>query len=160
MDLIGWVIASLAGRDLIDITRSENGHVWNFCFTGDVRLSVECTWRILAEGRIAHGGTDHGQWFGLSAPVDGVERSNRYLRGKPVQRVDVRSDSGDLAMTFDNHCVLEVLIDSCGYEGWQLFQGSNSAVVAVGGGELKFWDLSQKISKLKSSDEMGNGDSS
>ena len=143
MDLIAWVVSCLADRDLNEVTRSESGHVWHFHFTGDVRLSVECTWRILAEGRIAHGGMDDRQWFGLPKPVDGVERSNNYLRGKSVKRVDVRDDSGDLAITFNDQCVLEVLNESSGYEGWQLHDGSDSAVIALGGGELAFWDRSK-----------------
>jgi hypothetical protein len=43
---------------------------WLFSFSRGARLTVECPWRIIAEGHIAVSSEDHGQQYGLPAPID------------------------------------------------------------------------------------------
>ena len=133
MDVAAEVTARLAGREAIDVQRRE--YDWAFIFADDIGLRVECPWRILVSGRIALGRDDHGQKFGLSSAVDGQETSRLLLRNKSVQEVSIRSDTGDLAITFSGHTILEVLNASSGYEGWELHT-AGLTVIATGGGEL------------------------
>jgi hypothetical protein len=106
-----------------------------FRFTHEAWLRVECPSRILSDHRIALGGGDHDQKFGLPEPLDASRESDRLLRDKPIQTVRIRADTADLAIEFSDHTILEVLNTSCGYEGWE-FGGHGLHVIGLGGGEL------------------------
>lgn len=132
------IASRLIGRHLVEVERSE--HDWLFRYADNVSLRVACPWRILVEGRIAHGDGDDGQQFGLPTPVDGKERSKSLLLDKAIQGVSIREDAGDLTVTFSDRTALEILNASSGYEGWQLSDGVGLSVVALGGGELALWN--------------------
>ena len=138
MDVAATIASRLVGHRLIEVERSE--YDWLFRFANDVGLRVACPWRILVEGRIAHGDSDHGQQFGLPKPVDGAGRSNKLLLNKVIESVAVRDDTGDITISFTDGTALEVLNTSSGYEGWQLNDGAGLNVVATGGGELAIWN--------------------
>jgi hypothetical protein len=138
MDIAARIASRLVGHRLISVERSD--YDWVFRFANNVGLRVACPWRILVEGRIAHGDTDHAQHFGLPAPIDGSERSNQLLCDKTIQSVAIREETGDLTVSFSGGTALEVLNLSCGYEGWQLGDSAGLSVVAMGGGELALWD--------------------
>jgi hypothetical protein len=96
----------------------------------------------VSDSRLAFGDCDHGQKFGLPAPVDGTAKSKQLLLQRAIQTAAVRDDTGDLIITFDGAVLLEVLNNSSGYEGWELHQpiyGRGFQVVAVGGGQLAIW---------------------
>lgn len=108
---------------------------WAFGFAGGVAISASCPWRILIDGRIALTVSDDRQKFGLPAPVDAQDQTLRLLSQKPIERVAVRPDTGDLSIIFPEDAALELLNMSSGYEGWQInMPGLN--VIATGGGEL------------------------
>jgi hypothetical protein len=98
-------------------------------------LRVECPWRIIVDERIAFTSSDDGYQFGLPAPLDGEEETRRLLGQKVIERVSIRSDTGDPSIAFSSNTVLEVLDMSSGYEGWEIGIPGLS-VIGTGGGEL------------------------
>ena len=58
----------LEGYSCINIVRHE--YSWAFVFDKGCSLTVECPWRIIANGRIAVAHNDHHQKFGHSQPID------------------------------------------------------------------------------------------
>ena len=53
------------------------GHLWQLRFgEGGATLNLECPWKLLSEGRIAYGGDDDGQQFGLPEPIDAPDEVN------------------------------------------------------------------------------------
>lgn len=138
MDAAALVASRLVGHGLTAVESSD--YDWLFRFADGAALRVWCAWRVIAGGRLAHGDCDHGQQFGLSRPVDGVERSSAVLLGKTIQTVTIRDDTGDLTIAFEDRTTLEILNTSSGYEGWQFWDQTRLRVVAMGGGELAIWD--------------------
>lgn len=134
MDFAARITNFLLGQNLVKIERFE--HEWRFCFANNMYLQVECPWRVIAGGRIAYGDEDHAQQFGLPAPLDGLDRTNTLLLNKTVQGVQVRDETGDLTISFDNQRALEILNLSCGYEAWHFTDGADLFIVAQGGGQL------------------------
>jgi hypothetical protein len=132
------LVARLVGRQFDDVERSV--HEWAFRFGQAVTIWVPCPWRILVDGRIALGNGDHGQQFGLPAPVNGVARCAEHLGGKSIEAIAVREDTGDLSIAFSERTTLEILNVSCGYEGWRLDDDIGFHVVAMGGGQLAIWE--------------------
>lgn len=140
MDVAAALTARLAGRQLTTVIRRE--YDWAFGF-GDSGLQASCPWRILFEKRIAFTDRDHGQKFGLPAPLDGEKEAQRFLAKKVIESVSIRPDTGDLSITFSGQTVLEVLNMSVGYEGWEIGAGGIN-VIATGGGELAIYENARK----------------
>ncbi|TYL93983.1 hypothetical protein FXB40_19275 [Bradyrhizobium rifense] len=135
MDVEETLTTHLAGRHLAAVTRRE--YDWKFSF-GDIAasgLSAECPWRIIVGNRIAFSSSDDGHRFGLAAPLDGEKVARDLLGSRPIERISIRSDTGDMSLLFADHVVLEVLNMSSGYEGWEIGV-PGYYVVATGGGEL------------------------
>ena len=64
---------------------------WGFTFSGGLNLRVECLWRLLVSERVVITSEDHGQPFGLPAPVDCVGELRRRVEGTPITRATVRA---------------------------------------------------------------------
>ena len=112
---------------------------WNFNFGGGKNIAVSVPWRVVTTDGIAYGDEDDGQWFGLSAPVQGEARTNELLAGRSVVGVAVDEPTADLCVTFDDGTRLDLFNNSCGYEGWRvlIFKGQDEIeIVALGGGGL------------------------
>jgi len=138
MDIAARIASRLVGHCLLEVERSD--YDWLFRFENSIGLRATCPWRIIAEGRIAHGDSDHAQQFGLPKPIDGAARSGGLLINKPIENIAIREDTGDLTISFEGKIVLEILNTSSGYEGWQLNDGASLNVIAMGGGELALWN--------------------
>ena len=138
MDVATTLAADLVGRYLNQVKRRE--YDWTFTFEGAAGsgLAASCPWRIIVGERIAFTNSDDGQKFGLPEPLDGEEVAQRLLGQKVIERISVRSDTGDLSITFAGNTALEVLNMSSGYEGWTMGVRGIS-VIATGGGELVFF---------------------
>ena len=132
MDIPAIVKGLLVGQNLSGVQKRE--YDWVFEFGESTGLIAACPWRILTSG-IAFTDSDHGQQFGLPAPLDGEQEALRLLSDKHVQSVSTRSVTGDLAIVFEGDTTLELLNLSSGYEGWQLV-GGTVHIIAQGGGEL------------------------
>lgn len=133
-------IDSWANLECTKITRREND--WLFEFGDTHKLVVECPWRILAEGRIAHADEDDGQRFGLEKAVAGAERALSLLEGKRVRKFGIDEVSGDLRLEFVGGVALELWNNSSGYEAWSAIAKHGAqefGIVAQGGGGVATW---------------------
>jgi hypothetical protein len=117
-------------------TRVYEHYPQNFTFEfSDASLAVDCLWRIKVDGRIAVTSRDHGQQFGLPAPVDAHAEASARLKGRRVLGAPLDEGSADLTLEFDGGQRLEVLTDSSGYEPWNL-HAPGVHLVALGGGGI------------------------
>jgi len=133
--LSAWI-----GRECTIVERRE--YDWVFSFEDSGKVQCECPWRIIADDHIALTNIDHGQLFGLKAPVDGPQKARELFGEKKVVSVKVAPTSGDLAVSFEGGTTLEIFNHSSGYEGWQATSKTDAHgiyVVAMGGGGLAIW---------------------
>ena len=115
-------------------TRVYENYPENFTFEfGEATLAVDCLWRIIAGGKVVRTSRDHGQQFGLPAPVDAYAAAVSLLQGRSVVHVRLDESSADLILEFEGGQRLEVLTDSSGYEPWN-FHAPGVHLVALGGG--------------------------
>jgi hypothetical protein len=128
-------LSHLHKRHLEAVRHDADSHEWVFSFSGGVVLQVSAAWRVRKGGRVGAGWRDHGQLFGLAAPVDLPDRL-RSLVASGVVATASHDSAGDLAVQFENGSVLEVFNDSTGYEGWGLHGPGKRWVVAQGGGHV------------------------
>jgi hypothetical protein len=133
MDIAAELTSRLKGLRLISVEKREFD--WAFVFAIKCGLGVSCPWRILVDNRIAFGNGDHGEKFGLPASVNGEELTRQLLGSASIQRVALRTDTGDLSIHFADQKILEVINMSGGYEGWQI-AADGLQVIGTGGGEL------------------------
>lgn len=134
--LVSDIASALQGQEC-RVTRRE--YDWSFDFGERLSIAVPTWWRVVTSNGIAHASEDDGQWFGLSAPVDGEVRTNELLRGQKVIAVDIDQLTADLRIMFDGGIRLDVLNNSSGYEGWiATVRGRDGLTVAViDGGKLE-----------------------
>jgi hypothetical protein len=117
-------------------TRVYEHYPQNFTFEfSDVSLAVDCLWRIKVDGRVALTSRDHGQQFGLPAPVDAHADVSSRLKDRRVLEARLDESSADLTLEFDGGQRFEVLTDSSGYEPWNL-RAPDVHLVALGGGGI------------------------
>ncbi len=110
-----------------------------FDFGDGCAITVSSPWRIVVQHRIAHADSDDGQWFGLSAPVDGQSRSNQLLDRLVVEAVEFTVATADIKILFDGETQIEIFNHSSGYEGWSAsfcLDGRHGTIIGLGGGEL------------------------
>ena len=129
-------LVDLHGRECQAVSPDEETHEWCFTFGDGMALRVAAPWRIMSDGRIALGWEDHGQSFGLDAPMVAATLAASLICDTEVVTTQVNGESGDLSIVFDNGRLLQVFNGSCGYEGWQMRGPGNRTVVAQGGGTI------------------------
>lgn len=123
----------LIGRQLLSVEKKD--YSWFFGFGAGVSLATESPWRLIEQGRIAVSSEDHGQQFGLPAPVDAAREVLSRAAGRTVEAASVASDSGDLMVQFPGRVYLQQLQLSSGHESWRLsVDGSES--ICMGGGSI------------------------
>jgi hypothetical protein len=110
--------------------------VWHFCFEPNSRITAECPWRLLRNGRIAISSEDHLQRYGLSGPIDPAAVAAETIGNGSIASVQVRNDTADLLIEFSHGVRLEIIPLSIGYESWSVTAPSGLWVVAQGGGQL------------------------
>lgn len=110
-------ISLLLGKRLDQVDKDDFS--WGFTFSGGLNLRVECLWRLLVSGKVVITSEDHGQQFGLPAPVDCVGELRR-IEGVSVTSAKVRAGTVDIALDFGDIATLEVIGTSAGYEAWVL----------------------------------------
>ena len=109
---------------------------WIFSFGDSLSVSVECPWRLIHKGSIAVSSDDHGQQFGLAAPIDAAAAATSLLAGSVVRHVEVQVGTADLFIDLDGGSRLEIIPFSSGYESWQVTSPAGRLTVAQGGGQL------------------------
>ena len=140
MDEASTVARVLSGRRFRGIQRHE--YSWVFEFDDSIDLTAECPWRILSN-EIVFTDSDHGQQFGLPAPLDGQQEVVQRLCDRIVERAQIREVTGDLSIEFTGRVTLELLNLSGGYEAWQL-SSDGTLIVAQGGGKVLAFSQAQR----------------
>jgi hypothetical protein len=129
MNELSWLV----GHSFQSLTKRDFD--WVLAFDKKVSLNIECLWRLVENGRIRVTSQDHGQQFGLPAPVDAAGDVNHRLAQAPVEAVDLRDGLLDLDLRFSTGHIFQVIANSAGYEAWNLLRPTKQ-YIAVGGGEL------------------------
>ena len=133
---IEWLVGT-------NCTRVYELYPQNFTFGfGAASLAVDCLWRVIERGRLRLTSGDHGQRYGLSAPIDAHVEAVALLRGRCITAAQFRGGTADLILEFEGDIQLEVIADSSGYEPWSL-TAPGVHLVGLGGGGLA--DLSPTI---------------
>lgn len=127
------VLALISQKKLVSLTRRD--YVWVFVLEPDTQIVVECLWRLIEAGRVRLTSGDHGQQFGLPAPIDAAAEVNRRIAGQFVKHAELRAGILDLDLHLDGGGILQVIPDSSGYEAWNV-QSPLGQYIAAGGGEL------------------------
>jgi hypothetical protein len=128
---------TFAGRACTDVVRFDVAS-WSFEFGGQATLHVHCPWRILANGKVVLGNTDHGQQFGTPEAVDGIAAAKRLL-ARPVVDVTIAEQTADLVLHLEGDIFLEVFNSSSGYEGWECSSSNGLLAIGAAGGELQVY---------------------
>ncbi len=105
---------------------------------GDGTLHVEGLWRVIEEGAVVLTSRDHGQPYGLPAPVDAYEQASARLQGHRVSDVTLIEASADLVISFEAGQRLEVLTETSGLESWTFTAPGVHVVACCGGGVADF----------------------
>jgi len=111
-------ISLLFGKWLVQVEKDDFS--WGFMFCDGLKLRVESLWRLIVSGRVVLTSEDHGQQFGLPAPVDCIGELLRRVGGVPVTSARVRARTVDITLDFGDTATLEVIATSAGYEAWAL----------------------------------------
>jgi hypothetical protein len=128
----------LVGRTVCGVSYEAT---WWFDFGSKNVIGVGCLWRIIEHERVILTSQDHGQKFGLPAPVDAVAKCTDLFSKRRVAAVHLRDATADLAIKFTDDLRLEIIPDSSGYESWQLTDPSGTSYVAQGGGQICKWKM-------------------
>jgi len=124
----------------LDIIRYE--YSWQFSFPPAGSVTVASFWRIVVDNRVVLCSLDDGQRFGLPKPIDAAQTAWEIIFDKLVRTVTV-NENGDLIIRFETGAVLEILINSSGYESWNAASWSGTKkrnIIATGGGELAIFE--------------------
>jgi hypothetical protein len=131
------MLRSLKGASLHDLQQPAEG-VWQFGFER-AGLTIECPWRIVIGGCVVLASSDHGQKFGLPAPVDLILATLEKLKGLTIEAADIDRETADLCLKFSGDVRIDTFNDSSGYEGWNYADRLGVMLVAMGGGKLAIW---------------------
>ena len=76
-------------------------------------------WRVIKDGRASISNFDHGQQYGLPAPIDAVALLATDLQGRLVTDAQHDKETGDLLFWFTNDMKCQIL-NFTGYEIWEI----------------------------------------
>jgi hypothetical protein len=122
------------GRRIEAVEKKD--YSWFFSFD-DGSIATESFWRLITTHGVVVTSEDHGQKFGLPAPVDAAEVIKKEVGGKVVDQFILDEQTGDLSL----HCgdkTLQFLTTSSGYEGWRALHGSQQVICGCGGSLTEF----------------------
>ena len=122
-----------------------DAHIWTIRFSEGTTLTIECPWRIVANGGIAFGRNDHNQKFGLPEPVNGMALVESLLCSSDISTACADDETGDLTIVCSDGVRLELFNDSSGYEGWQMNCSDGSVVIGMGGGSITKFESGIKM---------------
>ena len=128
---IQWMV----GRAIDEISFSAPQR-WSFRFSGGGIVCTESAWRIIKAGHIARTSGDHGQQFGLPAPIDAEAEVRSLLCARRIEAAEVREDTRDIVLRFESGERLEIIPLSSGYESWEVATPDGVRTIAQGGGAL------------------------
>ena len=132
------MLRTLRGSSLTSLALPAEG-VWSFDFS-KASLNIECPWRIVVGETVVLGGSDHGEQFGLPAPMDAIAEALKILTGKCIEGVEIDPLTADLCIKLSGQARLDAFNCSSGYEGWNYGDVAGLSVAATGGGKLAVWE--------------------
>jgi hypothetical protein len=106
---------------------------WLATFSDSIVMTFYSLWRLLKNGKIVAASSDHGQYFGLSSPLDLAQDIFSRLRSTRLTQVEIKPDTGDLCLVFADGHHLEVYITSMNYECYDMIV-DGERYIATGGG--------------------------
>ncbi len=123
------------------VHRRDNN--WVFAFGDSAAdgcvVTTDTLWRVVEAGRIALTSEDHGQPFGLPAPMDVLDRCGALFAGRLARSVSVDPWTADVTIQFDREPRLDIISSSAGYENWQAYfrhADQDMTLVGAGGGAV------------------------
>ena len=126
-------LQSLVGQPLRSIEKKD--YSWSFIFDDDAEIIADAPWRFVTPEGIYVASEDHGEPFGLPAPIDAAEILRAAVAGLLVTAAVIHPVTGDFTITFTEDSELQILQTSCGYEAWRLHL-AGTETICRGGGEL------------------------
>lgn len=90
----------------------------------------------MKDDHILLGSADHGQKYGLPAPINASAQITAFLKSDRIFSVCVGQYSGDIRLTFSSGKELQMLPFSSGYEAWESLSPDGFSVIAQGGQQL------------------------
>ena len=127
--------AAFIGLRCTGVTRFGSNS-WGFEFEEHTRLNVFCSWRIVANGRVAYGSSDYCLQSGGFGPID--RKAKGLLDGRVVN-VNLGERIADLFLDFECGTRLALINSSSDHEGWSCSTINGTSAIAMGGGELSVW---------------------
>lgn len=76
-------------------------------------------WRIITQDRATLSSFDHGQKYGLAAPINAIEQLQRILEGNTLDWAQFDQRTGDLTFAFQSGIEFHVF-NFTGYEVWEV----------------------------------------
>jgi Family of unknown function (DUF6188) len=131
---LSWIV----GRVVREVAYFEVDY-WRFVFEPWEYIQTGCLWRIVRDNRLILTSQDHGQQFGLPAPIDAGSKVMEEFASAPVRTVVLREATGDLLIEFEQGLRLEIISMSSGYEAWEVHGPGRVCFVAQGGGQMSTW---------------------
>ncbi|ALJ00705.1 hypothetical protein [Rufibacter tibetensis] len=119
---------------LIDCYFFKASEVWHLVFEDNLRVQVECFWRLLENGRIKWTSKDHGQLYAHKTPINLETELRKSLLEEKLATIQRNVNTGDLYLGFENDFTVEILTDSSGYECWSIING-DECIYGLGRGE-------------------------
>ncbi len=138
IDNNGVDLAWMIGRSFSDVKFLEPAF-WRFSLGSLECIDAECLWRLVDGRQVVFTSNDHGQQFGLSAPIDAAAETRRILTHTTIVGVELFDATADIHITLSAHHRLEIIPDSSGYEGWTVRRPDGVCFVAQGGGQICTW---------------------
>jgi hypothetical protein len=136
---------SLKGATLHQLRPPAEG-VWDLDFER-AGLNLTCPWRIVKGHALILAVSDHGQEFGLPAPIDVFEKTLEYIGADAVESVKIDAETADLGFRFNGGKRIDTFNDSSGYEGWN-YDDRTGVLRVVMGGQLAIWDRRKKLTNM------------
>jgi hypothetical protein len=131
---ITQALQHLSGKRVTSATAAE--YTFHLGFDGGAALTIECLWRLVRDGVVVLASRDHGQQFGLQAPVDARGQFEAWVANLVVSTATVSTGGPtDLAIVFTTGLRLDCIVDSSGYESWSL-SCPTPTFTAFGGGQI------------------------
>lgn len=95
---------------------SEAGKAVYLTFSSGIKIYT-LHWRV--PGAVGVSSFDHGQQYGLPAPINAIDNLSKLILGKKAIEPKIIFESGDLEIIFENNIKLQIFNFS-GYEVWEV----------------------------------------
>ena len=138
VDVSSIDLSWLVGRSVSSCSFSAPDF-WMIALSGGGHVSTQSIWRLLTVGGMPVCSEDHGQQFGLPAPVDAAASAMSELSTAVIIEASINSSAPDLLLRFESGRALEVLATSTGFECWQVCSPSGLCTVVSGNRSASAW---------------------